>query len=249
MARALRFPEACPIAPSTSVRRSVPTRAVISMRIRRLGTSSAGASTGGRVPAFAGSSATVVHTAAAPSAARPSRPPTGCEGPSSWSPSPSACFSGSGYRQIARFLGCSPTTVMTHAARLGRHCMLYLEAHRPGARPREPIVVDGFESFAFSQYYPLHLNLAVGAESHFVYGLTESELRRKGSHAPGPEGEAGPGGAGRGPARPARHRERDADAARGRGASRERGRMCCRTSTEPIRGRSGASRIAGRRTP
>jgi hypothetical protein len=69
---------------------------------------------------------------------------------------------------------------MTHAARLGRHALLFLEAHRPRGAPREPLVVDGFESFAFSQYYPNHLNLAVGAESHFVYGLTESELRRKG---------------------------------------------------------------------
>ena len=91
---------------------------------------------------------------------------------------------GSGFRQIARSLGCSPTTVMTHAARLGRHCMLFLEAHRPKGAPQEPVVVDGFESFAFSQYYPLHLNLAVGADSHFVYGLTESELRRKGRMRP-----------------------------------------------------------------
>jgi hypothetical protein len=69
---------------------------------------------------------------------------------------------------------------MTHAARLGRHALLILEACRPRAAPSEPLVVDGFESFAFSQYYPLHLNLAVGAESHFVYAFTESELRRKG---------------------------------------------------------------------
>ncbi len=91
---------------------------------------------------------------------------------------------GSGYRQIARALGCSPTTVATHAARLGRHAMLFHEAHRPRGAPREPVVVDGFESFAFSQYYPLHLNLAVGAETHFVYALTESELRRKGRMRP-----------------------------------------------------------------
>jgi len=89
-------------------------------------------------------------------------------------------LSGSGLRQIARFLHCSPTTVMTHAARLGRHALLLLEARRPRAAPSEPLVIDGFEGFAFSQYYPLHLNLAVGAESHFVYAFSESELRRKG---------------------------------------------------------------------
>ena len=92
-------------------------------------------------------------------------------------------LSGSGYRQIARFLGCSPNTVMGQAARLGRHAMLFQERHRP-KRPREELVLDGFESFAFSQYYPLHLNLVVGAESHFMYALTESELRRKGRMTP-----------------------------------------------------------------
>jgi hypothetical protein len=88
-------------------------------------------------------------------------------------------LSGSGYRQVARFLGCSPSTVMGQAARLGRHAMLFQELHRP-KEIRERLALDGFESFAFSQYYPLHLNLSVGAVSHFVYALTESELRRKG---------------------------------------------------------------------
>ena len=86
----------------------------------------------------------------------------------------------SGYRQIAREARCSPTTVMSQAARLGRHALLYLARHRPHT-VTEPLVIDGFESFAHSQYQPLHLNLAVGAESHFTYGLTFSALRRKGS--------------------------------------------------------------------
>ena len=89
-----------------------------------------------------------------------------------------------GYRQIARAHGSSPTTVMTHAARLGRHALLFLDRHRPPASPKEPVVVDGFESFEFSQYHPLHLNLAVGAQSHFLYAFTEAELRRKGRMTP-----------------------------------------------------------------
>ncbi len=91
--------------------------------------------------------------------------------------------SGSGLRQLARMRRCSPSTVMNQAARLGRHALLFNEAHRPPV-PAEALVVDGFESFAFSQYYPLHLNLAVGARSHFVYAFTESELRRKGRMTP-----------------------------------------------------------------
>ena len=86
-----------------------------------------------------------------------------------------------GYRQMAREMKCNPTSVMGQAARLGRHALLAQHHLRNGAELKEPLVIDGFESFAFSQYHPLYLNLAVGSESHFVYGLTHSELRRKGS--------------------------------------------------------------------
>ena len=86
----------------------------------------------------------------------------------------------SGYRQIAREARCAPTTVMRHAARLGRHALLYLHGHRSAGPLAEPVVGDGFESFAFSQYHPLHLHLVVGSQSHFTYAFTHSELRRKG---------------------------------------------------------------------
>jgi transposase-like protein len=86
----------------------------------------------------------------------------------------------SAYRQIARELAVSPTTVLRQVARLGRHCLLFHERLRPKTAPAEPLVVDGFESFEFSQYTPVHFHLAVGAASHFVYGFTDSELRRKG---------------------------------------------------------------------
>ncbi|MFM7231170.1 MAG: hypothetical protein ACKO3S_04235, partial [bacterium] len=49
----------------------------------------------------------------------------------------------------------------------------------------EPLVVDGFESFGYSQYHPLYLNLVVGAHSHFVYAFTHSPMRRKGSMTAG----------------------------------------------------------------
>ena len=89
-----------------------------------------------------------------------------------------------GYRQIAREARCAHTTVMGQAARLGRHALLQLHRLRPRGALAEPLVIDGFESFAYSQYHPLHLNLAVGAESHVVYGFTHAELRRKGRMRP-----------------------------------------------------------------
>jgi len=87
----------------------------------------------------------------------------------------------SGYRQIAREARCAHTTVMGQAARLGRHALLFLTRHRPPGPVLEPVVIDGFEGFAYSQYHPLHLNVVVGAESHFDYGFTHSPLRRKGT--------------------------------------------------------------------
>ncbi|HTO92498.1 MAG TPA: hypothetical protein VMJ70_15305, partial [Candidatus Sulfotelmatobacter sp.] len=86
----------------------------------------------------------------------------------------------SGFRQIAREARCSPTTVMGQSARLGRHALLFLHQHRPRVPVSEPIAIDGFESFAYSQYHPLHLNVAVGSKSHYVYSFTFAELRRKG---------------------------------------------------------------------
>jgi hypothetical protein len=70
---------------------------------------------------------------------------------------------------------------MGQAARLGRHALLFLSRHRPPLTCDEPLVIDGFESFAYSQYHPLHVNVAVGADTHFVYGFTHSPLRRKGT--------------------------------------------------------------------
>ena len=83
-------------------------------------------------------------------------------------------------RQIARGLGCAHTTVMRQCSRLARLALLYLAQHRPSGPLAEGVVIDGFEGFAYSQYHPSYLNLVVGSYSHYVYGFTESELRRKG---------------------------------------------------------------------
>jgi transposase-like protein len=86
----------------------------------------------------------------------------------------------SGYRQIARSTRCAPTTVGRHAARIGRHALLWLHQRRPPGPIAESVAIDGFEDFAYSQYHPLHLNLVVGSDSHYTYGFTHSHLRRKG---------------------------------------------------------------------
>jgi hypothetical protein len=87
---------------------------------------------------------------------------------------------GPGLRQTARQFGVSHATVQRHLARAGRQALLFHRMRIAGQSPREPMVLDGFETFEYSQYFPFHLNLAVGAESWFLYGFTDSPLRRKG---------------------------------------------------------------------
>jgi transposase-like protein len=87
----------------------------------------------------------------------------------------------SGFRQIARELHVSPTSVAVAVARLGRHCLLLHEMLRPRGPIREELSADGFESFEWSQYFPSNYHVAAGRDSHFFYGFTATELRRKGS--------------------------------------------------------------------
>jgi transposase-like protein len=86
----------------------------------------------------------------------------------------------SGFRQIAREFGVSPQTVGRMSERLGRHCLLFHQGRRPRGPIREELSLDSFESFEYSQYFPTSYHLAAGRSSHFAYGFTESEIRRKG---------------------------------------------------------------------
>ncbi len=83
-------------------------------------------------------------------------------------------------RQIARDLRIAPATVDRQLARLGRHCLLLHTRLCGQARPRGPLVLDGFESFEFSQYHPFQHHLLVEAQSSFFWHFTDSPLRRKG---------------------------------------------------------------------
>jgi hypothetical protein len=86
----------------------------------------------------------------------------------------------SGLRQLARSLKASPQTILLHANRLGRHCLLFHERTRPRSPIAEPVALDGFISFEYSQFHPTSYNVLTGTESHYTYGLTVSELRRSG---------------------------------------------------------------------
>ena len=83
-------------------------------------------------------------------------------------------------RQIARDLGVAPETVNRHVARLARTCMLYHLKMLEQIPPPTDLVIDGFESFEWSQYFPMQHHVAVGKDTDFFYLFTDSPLRRKG---------------------------------------------------------------------
>ena len=87
-------------------------------------------------------------------------------------------------RQIARDIGVAPKTVDDQLSRLGRHCMRYHCRHVVQRPLSASFVVDVFETFEHSQYYPFHFNLCVEKDTDFVLGFTDSELRRKGRMTP-----------------------------------------------------------------
>jgi len=93
---------------------------------------------------------------------------------------------GSAHRQIARTLGCAPSTVTRQAARIGRHCILLHERALDALTeaPDESIVLDHFETFEFTQDLPFGVATPVGSESWFVYGLDPAPHRRTGRLSP-----------------------------------------------------------------
>jgi transposase-like protein len=86
----------------------------------------------------------------------------------------------SGFRQIAREFGVSPQTVLGLSARLGRQCLLFHEERRPTGDLMEPLVLDSFQSFEWSQYHPTLFHVLAGQGSHYFHGFTDSEVRRSG---------------------------------------------------------------------
>jgi hypothetical protein len=88
---------------------------------------------------------------------------------------------GSAHRQIARTAGCHHSTVTRRAQRVGRHSLVLHELLLDSLpRADEPIILDDFDGFASSQYFPCTMPTAVGARTWFVYGFAFAPERRRG---------------------------------------------------------------------
>jgi hypothetical protein len=96
---------------------------------------------------------------------------------------------GSAHRQLARSLGCAPSTVTRISAFLGRHSMLLLARALAALEGQldEPIVFDHFETFELTQDLPLGVATPVGARSWFVYGIDPAPHARTGHRSPAQE--------------------------------------------------------------
>jgi hypothetical protein len=93
---------------------------------------------------------------------------------------------GSAHRQIARTLGCAPSTVTRLSARLGRHAMLLMWRMHDVLEDEltEPVVMDHFETFELTQDLPVGINTAVGSESWLVYAVDPTPHARTGRRTP-----------------------------------------------------------------
>jgi len=100
-------------------------------------------------------------------------------------PVAAALNAGSAHRQIARSLGCAPSTVTRLAARLGRHALLLQAlALRHLNEIDEPVVLDHFETFVVRQEEALGLATPVGQRSRFGFSIDPAPHRRGGPRTP-----------------------------------------------------------------
>lgn len=91
---------------------------------------------------------------------------------------------GSSIRATARILHVSPTTITRRIMIL---CRQSLAAHGELTEelvPNEDLVADGFQSFWVSQYHPNNFNLLAGADSQYLFAMTQATLRRAGRMTP-----------------------------------------------------------------
>ena len=87
----------------------------------------------------------------------------------------------SGQGNMSRFSGLRYELIQNRFERLARFFLALHAAMRNQIRREEDFVLDGFESFAASQFFPNNVNLIVGGASEYIYQMGFAQLRRKGA--------------------------------------------------------------------
>ena len=87
---------------------------------------------------------------------------------------------GGGLGDLVRLTGLREETVQNRIDRMSRACLAISSELREQIPFEEDFVLDGFESFAGSQYYPNNINILVGSKTEMIHGMGLSVLRRKG---------------------------------------------------------------------
>jgi hypothetical protein len=91
---------------------------------------------------------------------------------------------GSSIRATARQLNVSPTTVTHRCMLLARQCLAAHAELTEDHTLTEALVADGFQSFWVSQFHPNNFNLLAGADSQYLFAMTQATLRRSGTMTP-----------------------------------------------------------------
>lgn len=91
-----------------------------------------------------------------------------------------AASQGESLSSIAKHLAGSVESIQNRVERLSRNGLAMHEFLLADLKLSENLVADGFESFDRSQYFPNNINLLVGQDSQFLYGVTHTTIRRKG---------------------------------------------------------------------
>lgn len=83
-------------------------------------------------------------------------------------------------RDLCRRHLCSTGTVANRVERLARQAAAVHTAALVGSKNSEALVIDGFQNFAVSKYFPNNINLLAGADSGFLYACNYRTIRRSG---------------------------------------------------------------------
>lgn len=93
-------------------------------------------------------------------------------------------ISTSGQGNMTRFTHLRYEVIQNRYERLCRFFLAVNADLRKHLSLEEDCVLDGFESFSRSQYFPNNINILVGSDSEMIYGMSFAQLRRKGRMTP-----------------------------------------------------------------